>query len=534
MNLEGLDILRLPLIVFDKNLNVIFANKAAREINPKRGGDKCYRVLFGFDKPCWEIPGYRCPLKEMEEKHTTSGISINEYPFKGKFKTLLLETFKVEEGLFAELLLDFEEIELYEREKNPYHIDKSRLIRLVQEYLKRGVVFTISSINIKKLKAINQFFGIEVGDAVIKAIEKILDKFSAKYGFYFAEVAGGYFMVVNNAHQEVSYTMEKELFTEIDRLQDIFNLPVKPRVSIVSAEIAPILTDNADDIFKIMFYAEKFKTEDAILYLDIEKLNDILTTLGLKRKVISTLEDILKDRKVDIFFQPIVNLKTEEVEHIETLIRIEQNGNYIPIGKYIDLIYELNLVTEFDFQVLDRLNEYLPKLKEVGKPIFINVSSVDLKNQDYQERLVETIETFKRNGLKLSLEITEQVFLDEFEFLQFLHETMRLKFAIDDFGTGYSSLKMVIDLISQGVIEVLKLDCSLVRSYFENPQARALVTSVVGFTKMLGLATIAECVETKEQAETLRDIGVTHGQGWYFYKPMPVDRLLQTLKGGSG
>ena len=275
-----------------------------------------------------------------------------------------------------------------------------------------------------------------------------------------------------------------------------------------------------------MFYAEKFKTEDAILYLDIDKLNDILTTLGLKKKVISTLEDILRNHDVDVFFQPIVNLKTGNIEHLETLIRLKQNGNYIPVGKYIDLIYELNLITEFDLQVLDKLNKYLPKLKEVNKPIFINVSSVDLKNQDYQERLIKTIENFKRNRLKLSLEITEQVFLDEVDFLQFLHETMKLKFAIDDFGTGYSSLKLVIDLISQGVVEALKLDCSLVKSYFENPQARALVSSVVSFTNMLALETIAECVETKEQAEALREIGVTHAQGWYFYKPMPLGKLL--------
>ena len=533
MDFSGLENLKIPIVILDKDLNVIFANTEAKKLNQKSERSKCYQLLFGFEKPCWEIPGYRCPLKEIEERKTDEAITINEYPYKGKLRKFLIETHKLKNGLYAELLLDYGEIELYEEEKNPYKVSKNRLIKLVQEYLNRGIVFTISLLNIKKLKVINQFFGLEVRDAVIKTIEKVLDKYSLKYGFYFAEMSGGYFMLVNSIQQEITYAIEKEIFREIDNLQKLFNLPVRPRVSIVSAEISPILTDKAEDVFKILFFAEKNKGgNEHILYLDVEKLNQILTTLGLKRKVVATLEDILKNHNIEVFFQPIVNLRSGKVEHLETLMRIKQNGNYIPIGKYIDLIYELNLITDFDFLVLEKLKQNLPHLKQICCGIFINVSSVDLKNITYQEKLLETVELFKNNGIKLNLEITEQVLFDELEFLKFLHDTKKLKFAIDDFGTGYSSLKLVIDLISQGVIEALKLDCSLIKSYFENKEAQAIINSVVGFTKMLGLETVAECVETEKQAEALREIGVTHGQGWYFYKPMPIDELPKVLSCG--
>jgi len=525
----GLDILKIPIVVIDKNLNTIFVNNEAKKLNGRDKGQKCYEVLFGFDRPCWEIPGYKCPLKELLMEHKELAFTINNYPIKDRFKRFLVEIFRLNKQTFVEFLIPFESIELFEEEKNPFHVDKARLIHLMGKLLNEGKDFIISSINIKKLKAVNQFFGIEVGDAIIHAIERILDKYSQKYKFYFAEVAGGYFAVVNDAIKNSPFFIEEEIFKDLENIQRIFHLPVKPRISIVTAEIKPILTKDPNDVFKIIFYAEKFKKDEGTLYLDPPKLNEILTNLGLKKKLVATLEDILKNHDVEVFFQPIVNLKSGDVEHFETLIRLKQNENYLPVGDYIDLIYELNLIVDFDLQVLDKLNEYLPTLKRLGRTPYINVSSVDLKNDLYRNKLLETINRFRENGLDLGLEITEQVLLEELDFIKFLNDSLGLKFAIDDFGTGYSSLKMVIDLISNGILDAIKLDCSLVRSYFSNKEAKVLVNSVVAFTNSFGIKTVAECVETKEQAEELKKIGVSHGQGYYFYKPLPLEELVKKL-----
>jgi EAL domain-containing protein (putative c-di-GMP-specific phosphodiesterase class I) len=67
----------------------------------------------------------------------------------------------------------------------------------------------------------------------------------------------------------------------------------------------------------------------------------------------------------------------------------------------------------------------------------------------------------------------------------------------------------------------------LVKSYFTNKEAKVLVNSVVGFSNSFGIKTVAECIETKEQAQELKNVGVTHGQGYYFYKPMPLSDLLK-------
>ncbi|NPB07041.1 MAG: EAL domain-containing protein [Aquificae bacterium] len=526
MGFEGLDLLPFPVVIVGQDFRLVFANEEARKLGK---GERCYELLFGFSRPCHEVPGYRCPLLEIKSGKTERGITVNEYPLGGKFRKLLLETFRTKEGLFAEIVLDYETVQRYRPERSPFYLDKAELIDFIQELLDRNRSFFVSTINVKKLKSINQFFGLEVGDAVIHAIEKILHEFASKYRFYYASVAGGYFIVVNPAEGGKPYRIEREIFEAINNLQSIFNLPVKPRISIISTEVSPLITKSAEDVLKIMFYAEKFKKDEGVLFLDVDKLNEILTTLGLKRQIIRSLESILKHREVDVFFQPVVSLKTGEVTALETLIRIKQNGEYIAVGRYIDLIYELNLITEFDLQVLEKLKEYLPELKRLGKKVFINVSATDLKREDYRKKLVETLTLFKEEGLELGVELTEQVVLEEYEFLEFLHSSLGLKFSIDDFGTGFSSLKLVIDLTSKGIINAIKLDCELVKQYFESEQARALINSVVGFARTFGIETIAECVEDAQQAETLKKVGVTSAQGWYFFKPAPLSELLKKL-----
>ncbi len=404
------------------------------------------------------------------------------------------------------------------------------MLELIQELLNKEKGFYLSVLNIKKLKAINQIFGIEVGDTVIESIEKILDELSQKHKFYFAPIAGGYFVVLDTNEQKEPYKIEKELFSYIQQLQALFNLPLKPKISIVSAYISPLITQDADEVFKIMFYAEKYKTEEGILYIDPQKLVEILRTLGLKQKLFQKLEEVLNHDAIELYYQPIVELRTNKITHAETLIRIKQNGQVIPIGEYIELIYELGLITEFDKRVLKKLKQHLTTLKEICPKISVNIAAPDLKNKEYQQMFLETLKTFRKAGINLVPEITEQTLPEDLELIEFIHRIYDLKFSIDDFGTGYSSLRLVIDLSQKGLIEAIKLDCSLIRGYPESTEARAVVNSVAGFANQMGLTTVAECVENKKQVEALKKAGITHAQGFYFYKPMPLNQLLEICK----
>ncbi len=530
MKFSDFNLLGIPILVVDRAYNIIFANEEALKNARNREAEKCFKFNFGLDKPCWEYDGLRCPLKEIVEKGEPVGVVLNEYPDGKGVKKNLIKVSRIEgTKLFTEVIFDYSDGFLSRSDKNPFRLDKKTFKGFVQKLLNEGKVFYVSIITIRNLKKINQFFGIEIGDSVIAAVEDLLRDFAEKYGLFYTKLTGAQFIVLNPSEQELPFVVEKKMFEKLKQVNELFHLPIKPNISVVATEITPLIIKSADEVFKIISHADRYKSEGDITLLNGEKINEVLSQLGLKSRVIHSIEEILEKNLIELFFQPIVSLKTGEIDHFEALIRIKKNGKYIPIGNYIDLIYELNLITEFNKHVLKKLIEYLPELVKVGKKIFVNISSIDLKNLNFRQELIETLIAFQNAGLNLGIELTEQAVFEDYEFLEFLNQSLGVKFAIDDFGTGYSSLKMVIDLFSKGLISAIKLDCSLVKSYFESEGARALITSIVEFTKMFNLETIAECIETEEHAKALRDLGVTHGQGWFFYKALPLWELPKVV-----
>jgi len=530
MKFSDFNLIGIPILVIDRYHNIVFANEEANKRAKDKDADKCYKFNFGLPQPCWQYEGLKCPLREILDDGKSVSIGINEFPSEDGTEKDLIKVSRIENSnLFVEVIFDYSDGFLSKKKKRKGYLDKQAFKVEIQKLLNEGKIFYISVVNIRNLKKINQFFGIDIGDSVIAAVEDVLQDFVERYGFYYTKLTGAQFVILNPSEQEMAFTLEEKLFDALKRVNDLFHLPIKPNISMVATEITPLIVKNASEVFKIISQADRYRNDGGITFLTGEQIDEILTQLGLKSRVINSIEEILKKELIELFFQPIVSLKTGEVDHFEALIRIKKDGKYIPIGQYIDLIYELNLITEFNKQVLKRLKEYAPELVKIGKKVFINVSSVDFKNLEFRKELIEALKTFREQKLNIGIELTEQVVFEDYEFLEYLNQAFDIKFAIDDFGTGYSSLKMIIDLFSKGLISAIKLDCSLVKSFFESEGARALITSIVEFTKVFNLETIAECIETEEHAKALRDLGVTHGQGWFFYKALPLWELPKVV-----
>lgn len=129
----------------------------------------------------------------------------------------------------------------------------------------------------------------------------------------------------------------------------------------------------------------------------------------------------------------------------------------------------------------------------------------------------------------INLEITERVFLkDSKKAIDTIDRLKKLKFMveIDDFGTGYSSLGM----FEQISLDMLKIDISFVRKMLTDEKVMGIVKTIISLSKNLGLKTIAEGVETKEQAEVLKSIGCDFLQGYFFSKPIPLENAIDIFK----
>jgi len=531
-----LDLILDPIVIIDNDYNILGLNNAAEQAFGTFRGEKCYQYIFGFDKHCWHYSGYTCPIKEAsdnrKEETTSWVVSIK---FQNRYEKRIVRNYH-SRNKFVELYLpykDFEKLIKISEKRKKYddvYISRQELEKCIKSLLDKGKTFYITVINIKKLKYINEIYGIAAGDLVIKSVEQVLSRLALRFKFKFSQIAGGFFLVLPFMNLSEIEKFEKELLNQFTQLRvRYFNKEIKPRVDITTIEVIPDGIKTLEDVYKLIFFAEKQHGIGPIFHFFSEKQKEFLKYLERKGEAIRHIQKILEEEKITFFLQPIVNLKTGEISHFEVLMRFIDNGKILSAGVYIDLIYELGLIVEFDFLLLKILRKNKKLLAALGKPIFLNISDEDLKFLSYRTELRNLLDEFKTLGISVSLEITEQVLFKEWGFIETLADRYQLKFAIDDFGTGYSSLKLVADLITKGLGNYIKLDCSLIKEFPKNEYIQALVESIATFAQKTDLKLIGECVETEEHKNLLKEIGIHYGQGWYFYKPMPPEEALKLI-----
>ncbi|MDO7653416.1 MAG: EAL domain-containing protein, partial [Porticoccus sp.] len=153
--------------------------------------------------------------------------------------------------------------------------------------------------------------------------------------------------------------------------------------------------------------------------------------------------------------------------------------------------------------------------------VAVNVSSKDIQEEGFTEKLRQMIEQYNIAPNMLELEITESTLMENPEELEGELNAMRemgLTLAIDDFGSGFSSLNYLKRL----PVDVLKIDRMFIRDLDKDENDMAIVTGVVALATSMGLKTVAEGVETAEQYRLLQKLGCDTCQGYYFSKPVPV------------
>ena len=159
--------------------------------------------------------------------------------------------------------------------------------------------------------------------------------------------------------------------------------------------------------------------------------------------------------------------------------------------------------------------------------ISVNMSFAQFRQRDLDQRMADLLDGELPAG-RLELELTESVLAHEAEraidMVRKLHQ-LGVAIAIDDFGTGYSSLSY----LRQYRVDLLKIDQSFVAGIGLDPGAEAIMRAIIGLAKSLGLRTLAEGVETAEQAAFLREADCDCGQGYYFSRPLDERGLLEFL-----
>lgn len=237
----------------------------------------------------------------------------------------------------------------------------------------------------------------------------------------------------------------------------------------------------------------------------------------------------LEKRQFVPYLQPIMNLESGKVIGFEALIRWQhpEKGLVFP-DQFIPVAEHTNVVQHLDRLMLERACEVLPRLDEIGgKDTFIsvNMSGINFSTVDIVKSIADTVKRYNVSPQRIKLEITESALIIDPEHAEEVLKGLKeigFTIALDDFGTGYSSL----GYLHRFTLDSLKIDRSFVSRLDEGEKTLDIVSAIITLAGTFHLGTIAEGIERDTDVDTLRRLGCTMGQGYYFSKPMNIDDAL--------
>ena len=228
------------------------------------------------------------------------------------------------------------------------------------------------------------------------------------------------------------------------------------------------------------------------------------------------------------YFQPIVTIRSGQLAGFEVLARWMRPGfGLVPPNDFIPLAEKNGWIDALTQQILHKAFAAASCIPD-PLTLAINISPVQLHNAGLPVLIRETAAASGFPLHRLVIEITESAFIDNLGgAVRIVDElkSMGCDIALDDFGTGYSSLYH----LQSFPLDKLKVDRSFVSSMTEKRESRKIVAAVVGLGQSLGLKTVAEGIETREQAEMMLWLGCDLGQGWFYGRPVPENELATVV-----
>ena len=225
----------------------------------------------------------------------------------------------------------------------------------------------------------------------------------------------------------------------------------------------------------------------------------------------------LREKRLRFAYQPIVDSVTREAKFHECLLRIVQpDGEVVVAGKFMPVVEDLGMIRSVDRTVLERAVEELALYPEAR--MAINVSGLTTTDRSWMRSAVAMLRGRPDIAERMVIEITETAGLEDLEACCRFVSTLRdlgCEIALDDFGAGYTSFRH----LKQLAVNKVKIDGSFVRKIGENPENLVFIRTLIDLARTFGLETVAECVETEEEANLLLNEGVHYMQGYAFGKP---------------
>jgi diguanylate cyclase (GGDEF)-like protein len=398
--------------------------------------------------------------------------------------------------------------------------------------VRRGEPLAVLCLDLDDFKGVNDSFGHAAGDTVLQSVAARLRE-CVRETDTVARLGGDEFAIL-----QVGGTQPTQATALAERVVEMLARPFEfaGHQLVIGASVgiavSPSDGDHPDQLMKnadLALYRVKQDGRNGFRFFEPE----MDAKMKLRRGLEVDLRKALAQGEFELFYQPVVNLKRNEIDGFEALLRWRhpERGMVAPVD-FIPLAEEIGLIIPLGEWVLRKACAEAAAWSR-DLTVAVNLSAVQFRSKNLVATVVSALAASRLPATRLEVEITESVLMQDNEAtVAVLHQLRELgvRISMDDFGTGYSSLSY----LRQFPFDKIKIDRSFVRDLAERGDSLSIVRAVTGLGLSLGMTTTAEGVETSEQLDVLRAEGCTEVQGYVISPPRPANEVMSLLKQFGG
>ena len=508
----------------DKNGLITFVNKKFCEISGYEEDELIGKSHNIVRHPSMTKEFFNNLWKTITNKEIFKGVIVNKkknglvYYVDTTIIPILDENKNIEE--FIAIRHDITKV--YEQKKliEEQFIDELTLLPNRQKLLKDfkdNKIQKIAMININSFRDINNFYGFEAGDLVLKKFSQILlDKISKNINLDLYRVANDVFAICTKNKDNLKEI--RDICTNIIEYFSLHPILINNNSFYLSISIgvARNCKDSAvqNNLLSKAEYALRIAKKRDISILFLDENIELYNKLKENKKLIEELKNALISNNLLIYGQKLIN-NISKKEKYEILMRVKlEDGSILTPYSFLKEAKKAKLYLGMTRMLVKKACEYF-KGKDID--FNLNLTLEDIKDQYTMDFIVNAME--KTNTAKqITFEIVESEGIESFtEVSNFIKKAKKLgcKIAIDDFGTGYSNFEYIIKLD----VDYIKIDGSLIKNINTDNNLYLTVQTIVGFAKALKIKTVAEFVHNEEVLNCVKNLDIDYSQGFFIDEP---------------
>lgn len=380
-------------------------------------------------------------------------------------------------------------------------------------------VKSLAIIDIKSFKEINDFYGHRTGDTVLIGIaEMITAEISRFEHIKQYKLPADTYCITNSGEDRKEFsTVIKKIIEVIDK--KVFHINQHEVDTRVTAGISFSTKNNKLITADLALQAAKRDNDEYLVFYDeLDNINEYKNNMIWTKK----LKNALANDNIIVYYQPLINNKTLQVDKYECLVRMIDEDKVISPFFFLDISKKSNQYSKITRVVIEK------SFKEFSTLPFefsVNVSYEDIESPNFIEYIKEQLKKYDV-AKRVVFEILEDENIKNYDILiEFIDEVKALgcKVAIDDFGSGYSNFEHLLKMN----VDYLKIDASLIKNIAKDENSYKVTKTIIEFAKSLNLKTIAEFVENEDIFEIVKELGTDYSQGYYFSAPISMPNIYK-------